>query len=133
MELHKDELKAAGLQVIAVGLGEPKHAERFCGKMEMPLTCVIDSTNDSHFAYGIGRMGILQAVNPNLIKAGMRAAAAGHTQGKPSGDTFMMNASFIVGRDGIVRWTHYNTHPGDHPAIADILAMGNSLREKQPV
>lgn len=133
MELHKDELKAAGLQVIAVGLGEPKHAERFCGKIEMPLTCVTDSTNESHFAYGIGRMGVLQAVNPNLIKAGMRAATAGHTQGKATGDAFMLNASFIIGRDGVVRWAHYNTHPGDHPQIAEIVAVGKSLMDKQTV
>ena len=33
LEQHRAELEAAGLQLVALALGEPKHAERYCGKL----------------------------------------------------------------------------------------------------
>lgn len=32
-----------------------------------------------------------------------------------------LTATFIVDRDGIIRYAHYGKHAGDHPDIADLL------------
>jgi hypothetical protein len=115
------------LQVIAVGLGEPKHAERYCGKLAPGLPCLTSTANDPYYAYGIQRGGIKQIFNPNLYKASMQAALAGHTQGQATGDVGMMPGTFVVDRDGIIRYAYYSVHAGDHPAFSTVIKAVQSL------
>jgi thioredoxin-dependent peroxiredoxin len=121
LELHKEEIKAAGLRVVAVGLGEPKHARQFGGKLAPSVTCVTNETPELYDAYGIARGNVLRLVAPDAIKAGARAASKGFTQGSATGDTLRLGATFIVDTDGLVRYAHYNKHAGDHPDIPALL------------
>ncbi len=123
------EITAAGLQVVAIGLGEPKHAERYCGKLAPQATCLTDSTNGSHFSYGIGRATVGAFVNPALIRAGVRATGGKHFPGTPTGDVALLPATFLVDREGIIRYAYYSEHAGDHPVLADLLAAGAALRQ----
>ncbi len=123
MGQHQQDLENAGLQILAVGLGEPKHAVRYCEKLVPGVECLTREETEVHRAYGIERMGLKDIGSGlDLLKAGSRAAAAGHKQGQATGDTAMKPATFIVDGDGIIRYKHYSTHPGDHPAIEALIA-----------
>src|SRR5262245_16265907 len=69
LEQHRDEIKAAGLKPVAVSLGEPKHAAHFCGKLAPSVDCLVNKTNEVHFAYGLKRSGVEALFNPKLYKA----------------------------------------------------------------
>ena len=103
-------------------MGEPKHARRYCGKLTADITCLTNKEGDVYRAYGIGRTGLSSTLNPGLIKASLRAAAAGHVQGKATGDVAMLGATFIVDREGIIQYIHYDTHAGDQPDLVNLLA-----------
>ncbi len=113
---------AKGLQLVAVAMGEPKHARRYCGKLTADITCLTNKEGDVYRAYGIGKVGWSSVMNPGQIKASVRAAAAGHVQGKATGDVARLGATFIVDGDGVIRYAHYASHAGDHPDLERLLA-----------
>jgi len=121
LEQHKDQLTAAGLRIAAVGLGEPKHAQRYCGSLAPSLACYANKTKEAYRAFGLERGSPLQLMGPGVLAAGARAVARGHTQGEPTGDTLMLGGVFIIDQQGVVRYAHYDAHAGDHPEFAEIL------------
>lgn len=120
MELHTSEFEAAGLRVVAVGLGEPKHARQFGGKLAPSVTCITNEKPDLYETYGIGQGNPLRLIAPDALKAGARAASKGFTQGQATGDQTRLTATFIIDEAGVVRAAHYGKHAGDH---ADLEAM----------
>jgi peroxiredoxin len=121
LERHKDDFAQAGLQVVAVALGEPKHARRYCGRLAPSITCYCNQTADVYRAYGLKRMAMVQALQPGLLLAGARAAAGGHVQGETTGDPRMLPGTFVVDTDGLIRFAYYSSHAGDHPNLAALL------------
>ena len=134
MELHKDELTAAGLQLIVIGLGKPEHAARYCGQLAPSQTCFVDTTNDAYHAWGLRRGSVREGLANSLtiLRASAQAAAAGHLPGMATGDVQMMPGTFIVDTAGVVRYAYYSRFPGDDPEIAELVAAGNALRSRVP-
>jgi peroxiredoxin len=122
VEAHRVELEAAGLQLVALALGEPKHAERYCGKLAPNMECFADDKNDGYYAWGLkqGTAGEFFTHGLDVLKASAKAMAAGHMQGAATGDARMLPGTFIVDRDGVIQYTYYSEYAGDDPAI-DIL------------
>lgn len=113
--------------MVAIGIGEPKHAIRVCGKLAPSVACLTDSTVASHQTYGIRRGGLGQLISPQVVAAGFRAAQKGFVPEASTGDTTMMPANFLVDREGVIRWLYYAKHAGDHPNLDEILAVGRTL------
>ncbi len=122
MELHREEIAAAGLKVVAVALGEPKHADRYCGNLAPSIDCYCNQTADVYEAYGLQRGGITAMLNPGIAVAGFRAASRGHVQGKATGDVKMLPGTFIVDKEGVIQYAYYSSHAGDHPDLTAVCA-----------
>jgi hypothetical protein len=122
LEQHKDDIRAAGLKSAAVGIGEPKHAVNFCGKLAPSLTCFVNKTIGVHLTYGLQRGGWHTMLNPQLYANSARAAAAGLTQGQATGDIAMLGGIFVVDQQGRFRYGYINEVAGDYPPIPDILS-----------
>jgi peroxiredoxin len=120
LESHQEKIAEAGLKMVAVAMGEPKHAIRYCGKLRADLDCYCNKEGDVYHAYGIGKLGVAQLLNVSFAKATLRASAAGHVQGKATGDERMLPGTFIVDTNGVIRYTYYSKHAGDHPDL-DVL------------
>ncbi len=129
VESHHEEIKAAGLGVLAIGQGKVRHAVRYCGRLAPNIACICNEGDELYLEYGLREAGwgdlITKAV-PNL-KAGLRAASRGHTQGATTGNIQMIPGTFIVDREGVIQVAHYNDYAGDHPNIPDLL---DRYREK---
>jgi hypothetical protein len=111
------------LRVVAVGLGRPEHAENICGRIAPALTCLVDSEKTAYVQYGLRPGSLLELLGPRVLAAGARAAANGFMQSQKTGDPTMMPGTFIVDGQGIIRYTYYSQHAGDHPPLADLLAV----------
>jgi peroxiredoxin len=109
------------LKVVAVALGEPKHAERYCGNLAPSVDCYCNQTADVYEVYGLQRAGVTALLNPGMAKAAMRASSKGHTQGKATGDVKMLPGTFIVDTQGVIRYAYYSSHPGDHPDLPELI------------
>ncbi|CUS04758.2 conserved protein of unknown function [Candidatus Promineifilum breve] len=121
MELHREEIEAAGLQVVAVGLGQPKHARHFGDKLAPSVACLTNEEPDLHAIYGVERANILRMIAPDALMAGAQAAGRGHTQGASTGDVQRLPGTFIVDATGIVRYAHYGKYAGDNPDLVELL------------
>lgn len=106
---------------MAIGLGQPKHARQFGGKLAPSVTCITNETPELYDIYGIGQGNMLRLIAPDAIKAGARAASKGFTQGSATGDQRRLAATFIIDSDGVVRYAHYSKHAGDHPDLTALL------------
>lgn len=119
------------MQLIALGLGKPEHAERYCGKLAPSHLCFADTTNDSYYAWGLRQGSIVEGVanGINLLRASVVAARNGHSQGKSTGDIQMMPGTFIVDTNGVIRYTYYSKYAGDDPEIAELVAAAQALHK----
>lgn len=122
LEQHKPELEKAGLQIVAVGLGETKHAKRYCGKLAPSITCLTDETTTPYLEYGLRHTVPKEMLSLGLVGATARALARGHIQGQATGDVRMLPGTFIVDTQGRIRYTYYSKHPGDDPGMSDLVA-----------
>lgn len=131
LEKHRDQLTAAGFQLLALGLGEPKHAARYCGKLAPHLTCFADTVNDGYYAWGLrqGTMSEFAAQSFNVLKASAKAMLDGQMQGAATGDAQMLPGTFIIDRDGIVRYAYYSKYAGDDPTIESLIQQAVALRQ----
>jgi peroxiredoxin len=129
LEQHHHELTAAGLQVVSVALGEPKHAERYCGELAPSQTCLASTTNDPYYTWGLYQYTAKDMIvnGIKLLSATQKAKSAGHTQGKATGDVAMSTGTFIIDRQGVVRYAYYGAYAGDDPDIHLLLEAAQSL------
>jgi peroxiredoxin len=132
VEQHRAELEAAGLQLVALALGEPKHAERYCGKLAPHLECFADDNNDGYYAWGLRQGTASEFFNNslNVLKASAKAFAAGHMQGASTGDVAMLPGTFIIDRKGVVQYAYYSKYAGDDPAIDLLVKEASRLEAK---
>ena len=121
LESHKDEITAKGLRIIAVGLGEPKHARRYCDKLAPSITCYSNKTPELNHEYGLTQGGLGQLLSPSVLAASTRAMRAGHHQGQATGDVKMLPGTFIVDQEGIIQYAYYSSHAGDHPDLSKLM------------
>ncbi len=129
LEKNRDQLTAVGFQLLALGLGEPKHAERYCGKLAPHLTCFADTVNDGYYAWGLrqGTIAEFAAQGFNVLKASAKAMLDGQMQGAATGDAQMLPGTFIIDRDGIVRYAYYSEYAGDDPTIDSLIQQAAEL------
>ena len=121
MEQAHEKIESAGLRLQAIGLGEPKHARHFCGKLAPSVTCYVDQDKKAYATYGLRQAGLTEMMNPAMYLASARAVASGQIQGEATGDTWMLPGTFIIDGDGIIQYAYYSRHAGDHPDINAML------------
>ena len=80
---------------------------------------VADPHKRFYAGFGIGRGGLRQLFGPGVWSAARRARRKGLTQGRGSGDLWMMPGVFLVRGREIV-WAHEYAHAGDQPVFACI-------------
>jgi peroxiredoxin len=127
LALHKDKLTSAKLQIVGVAMGQPKQAERYCGKLAPSVTCLTDETTLPYQTYGLQQGKLNELISPEVVFASIRALARGSSQGETVGDAKMLPGTFIVDKQGIIQYAYYSKHAGDHPNIADLIAAANTL------
>jgi peroxiredoxin len=131
LELHHEALKNSGLQVIAVAQGEPKHIDRYCGKLAPHITCLAREDTSAYTDYGLTRMGLKEITHPGNVSAGIRILKGGYRPGEVIGDVAMMPGTFIVDTGGIIRFAYYSEHAGDHPRFEDLLKAAEQLKAQR--
>lgn len=115
------------MQVLAMGIGEPKHAERYCGRLAPGIACFTNKHTDMYDRYGLQQSSLGQFLNGGIFRATVRVLKAGHRQGKATGDVKMLPGTFVVDKSGVIQFAYYSKHAGDHPEIAEITAVAQKL------
>jgi peroxiredoxin len=127
LEKRHAEFAAAGLPIVAVALGEPRHARRYGPRLAPSVRVLAAPTDAAYHAYGIGRGQYDPGSMVKILKAGARAALQSHVmQGQATGDEHFLGATFVIEQGGRVRWAHFDTFAGDHGDLDAALASWRS-------
>jgi len=117
------EFAKRGARIVAVTLGKPGEVALFGRRFDGQILCLADPQQNAYRAYKIGKLNMLKEfTDPRAWQAYARGFAAGHRTRLSDQDMLQMNASFLIGRDGVLAQAHYNRYAGDHPAWAQWLA-----------
>jgi len=114
---------------VAVTQGDPKQAQALCDRMRAPFPCLADAERAAYRAFGLKRGSVWEVMGPAAIARGFEAATKGHFVERVVGDAFQLPGTFIIDREGIVRYARYGRHSGDHPSTGDLVAALRSLNE----
>jgi hypothetical protein len=127
LELNKDKLFNEGLQIVGVGIGEPKHAARYCPKIAPSLICLVpeEGSDSAHRTYGLRDASGNQLLDPEVGKKLVKTVLKGNFGGIPSGNVQMMPGTFIVNPQGKIIFAYYSKNITDHPQIEELVAIVN--------
>jgi peroxiredoxin len=117
------ELQAAGAQVVIVGMGTPAQTRDFIAAEDLPFPVLSDPRRVSHRAYGAVRGTLRQlSFHPRIWARGMQATLAGKAQTGTVGDPAQLSATFIVDRQGVIRFAERAALSSDYTAVDTLLA-----------
>lgn len=121
MEQAHSDIVAAGLQNIVVAIGEPKHAQRYCPNLAPSARCLCSPDSSAYADFGARQGTRQQLMGLQVFAKGIMAGIEGHKQGATTGDQKMLGGTFVIDAQGMVRYVHYDDHPGDYPPVAEVL------------
>ena len=114
--------------MVGVAMGLPKHAKRYCGNHVPSMTCLTDETTLPYQTYGLQQGKLNELISPSVVVTNVRGLARGISQGKTIGDAKILPGTFIADQQGIIRFTYYSQHAGEHPDTAALIAAAKTLR-----
>lgn len=118
------------VRVVTIGIGQPKHAERYCTKLAPHLTCLSTPRSEDYYEYGLYPAGISQFVSTNVLSSLAGGLLRGNVGGMPSGDVRLPPGTFIVDGAGKIRYAFYGKDIAEHPAISELLEQASALANK---
>jgi peroxiredoxin len=117
----REEFRKAGADVVAIFQYRADPAYHFCRKRGVPYDCLGDPDREAYHAVGLERGSPKEYIGPQLAKGFLRAARHGGLPGLPKGDVAQRPGTFVVSREGIVLYSHYNKDSSDNPPLDDLL------------
>lgn len=122
MDGARDEIRAAGGDILAVFQYRAQPTRNFCRKRGVDLECLGDPDRRAYKSVGLERGSLVQFLGPQLMPKYIGAVRKGSLPGIPVGDTAQLPGTFVVGAGGLVAFAHYNKDSGDNPPLEDVLA-----------
>ncbi len=123
---NREEIEAAGLQIVTVLQGTPEANQPFAQKFAPGLYWLADPERKAYRAFGLERGSLFQTfLNPKVWSAVSRSRKKGYRVERPPAgqDAMQMSGIFIVSRDGKIELPYYFDHIADHPPL-DLLVKG---------
>lgn len=126
------DIEAAGGRVVAVAQGDPKQAQSLCDRFNVAFPCLADPKLDTYKAFDLKRGSTAEVMGPATWLRGLDAARKGHFVERPQGDPFQLPGTFIIDRQGIVRYAKYARHSADHPKTAELVEALRAMASDGP-
>ena len=113
---RRDEIEAAGGQVIAVGNGSAYWGKAFVAEEKVDYPVFTDPGKRSYDAFGMKR-SVLGVLKMKVLSHGKRATKKGFKQTRVRGDPFQLGGVIVLAADGAVTYEHIENEAGD---LADL-------------
>lgn len=123
---EKDRLDAAGLRIVLIGLGTPDEARSFRDAFNLPFTVLCDPEQRIYRLYGLGRTDLAEELKPGAL-IGWVPATVRYGMGSPGRqDATRLGGTFVVGRDGKVRYAFRAQRMRDRADIGTLVRVATS-------
>ncbi len=119
--LHTD-MRACGLDMLAVFQSPGKTLERYVGSRQPPFPLIADLEQVLYRLYGVGHSwaGFLVAWGKRLPEIARAVLREGYLPGSVEGGIHRTPADFLIGPDGRIAEAYYGRDIGDHLPIPRI-------------
>ena len=121
------QFQQAGGEVAVVAMAEPQQAAGFRSKYELPFRLLADPQRQAYRAYGLQRGSAWKVAGPAVWAAGLKAVVR-HGVGMPVGDPLQLAGTFVIDRDGIIRYAHHSANSADRPPNSELIAALEALQ-----
>jgi hypothetical protein len=94
---------------------------QLCDGHRIRFRCFADPNCEAYRACGLQRGDIAEVMGPEVMLKTMRSLSRGNF-GLPGGDVFQLGGTFVIGKDGIIRFAHAGRDASDWAPMDTILA-----------
>lgn len=115
------KFQGKGAEIAVITQGKPRETAGLCRSHEVQFQCLSDPERDAYRAYGLERGSFAQVMSPRILLKGTLSAIRGNW-GRQVGDVFQMPGTFVIDRNGVIRYCHRNRDAADNPSNDEVLA-----------
>lgn len=115
----KDELRAAGTELVAIGNGTPEMARDFVDQFDIAYPVFADPDRKTYEAFGLKTKFGLGLKTPLHM---MRAVGKGFLQGRTQGSVFQQGGEALISSQGEILWSRVSNQAGSHASDEEIRA-----------
>ena len=123
-----DKFEDKGLAVAVVTQGNPAQTAELRRRYDAPLSFLADPDRKAYRAYGLESGSVAQVMGPRVMFKAALAALAGNVGGRAVGNVFQMPGTFVIDRQGVIRFCHRNRDAADNPPNQVLLAAAEQLQ-----
>jgi len=117
-----DDLKAQGVELVAVGTGDQRYAGAFVRDEKIPYLVLVDDDAQAADAASVNNASWYRLLHPTTWAATVATWRRGHRIHSPGKRVTQLGATFVLGPGNEVRYSHVDADSTDHAAIPDVLA-----------
>ncbi len=99
--------QSQGMKVAVVTMGTPEDTAQLCRRHRVDFICLADPGLEAYRAFGLERGSVAQVMGPLVMWKATLSALKGN-YGLPKGDVFQMPGTFVIDREGTVRFMKIN-------------------------
>jgi peroxiredoxin len=114
------EIQAAGAEVVLVTMDDPARLHAFKEHWQLPFVCLADPKQEGYRAFQCPRGSWLAVAGPSMWWRAIKSLFR-HGAGLVRGDPLQLPGSFIIDRDGMLRFVHRSRHSADWASPDQLL------------
>ena len=122
MRERYDEITSLGADVVAIGTGDRRYAERFVRDERIPFLVLVDDDAAAAHAASLRTLNWFQLLHPRTWKATRETSKRGHHVHKSGKRVRQIDMTLVIGAGDRVRYEHRDADSTDHAPIDEILA-----------
>jgi peroxiredoxin len=112
-----------GAEVVAVGTGDRRYAQRFVTDEDVPFPVLVDDGARAANAAAVKKVNFATLLlDPRSFRGARQAHRDGFRVKKSGKRVNQLGATFVLGPGSTVRYAHVDVHTADHAPPADVLA-----------
>lgn len=119
---HYDEIRDAGADVVAIGLGNEAQAAHFKEKEGIPFELLVDRRKETYRALDLKRTSLYNLVGPPVWIRFGKALLRGKPSGKPKQDPYQLGGTAVVRPGGAVAFMQRAKDPADNYPVEKVLS-----------
>ena len=117
-----DDLRAQGVELVAVGTGDQRYAGAFVRDEKIPYLVLVDDDAKAARAASVKVASWYRLLHPSTWRATFATWRRGHRIHSPGKRVTQLGATFVLGPGNEVRYTHVDADSTDHADIPEVLA-----------
>ena len=114
---------AAGLDIVAIGMGSPRRTAEFRQELKLPFPMLSDPRRVSYHAYGLLNMSIRREASIASAVHFARNMVRHGGAHEPEQDVIQLGGVFLVDREGIVRYAFRSARAHEYPTADDLVRV----------